>query len=135
MRHRIAGKKLNRSTKHRKALFKNLARELFLHGEITTTEVKAKAVRPIAEKLITRAKKQDLASRRMIQAYFNDRKATTRLVDQVVPQLNKRDSGYTRIQRVGVRRGDDTMMVTLSLVDRIVEVEAKPNSQKSAQKS
>lgn len=131
MRHRIHGKKLNRSSGHRKALFKNLARNLFLHGQITTTEAKARAVQPIAEKLITRAKQQNLASRRMIQAYFNDRGVTTRLVDRIAPQLDKRTSGFTSLELVGPRRGDNTMMAQLSLVDKLVMVEVEEPKKKN----
>lgn len=119
MRHRVSGRKLNRSSGHRKALFKNLAREFFLRGEITTTEAKAKSVRPIVEKLITKAKKQSLSTRRAVHSYFNDKSVTSHVVDVVAPQLGGRTSGYTRIRKVGARRGDNSMMVKLSLVDRV----------------
>lgn len=138
MRHRIAGKKLNRSTGHRKALFKNLAKDLFIHGQITTTEAKAKAIKPMVDKLITRAKKQDLASRRRIQAFFNNKTVTNQLVDRIAPQLNTRTSGYTRIRRQKIRRGDNSIMVTLSLVDPLVvveAVEAKESTKKVSKKS
>ena len=140
MRHRVAGKKLNRSTNHRKALFKNLARSLFLHGKISTTEAKAKAIQPIAEKLITRAKKQNLHSRRIIHAFFNDKVVTSRLVDLIAPQLGGRESGFTRIRKVGTRKGDNTLMATISLVDRVIEPEVttkevKPKKSKDSSKS
>jgi len=135
MRHRVKSKKLNRSSGHRKALFKNLAKDLFLHGQITTTETKAKVVQPIIEKLITRAKKQNLQARRMIQDFFSDGTITTHVVDRIAPQLDSRTSGYTRIRKIGPRRGDDTMMASLSLVDRIVPVEAATENTKKVKKT
>lgn len=118
MRHKIAGKRLNKSSKHRKALFRNLSRELLLRGSITTTQAKAKAVRPFVEKILTKAKKQSLQSRRLIHQSLPDRKLTNYIVDVVAPALKERPGGYTRIRRQGVRRGDGAMLVRLSLVDQ-----------------
>lgn len=132
MRHRVAGKKLNRSSKHRKALFKNLAGQLFIHGEITTTEAKAKAIQSKVEKLITKAKEQTLHSRRQIHSVFNSKPVTNRLFDQIAPKLGQRESGFTRIRKVGVRRGDNANMVKLSLVDRAALIEVPEADVKKA---
>lgn len=123
MRHRVGGKKLNRSSNHRKALFKNVASGLIEHGEITTTEAKAKAIQATVEKLVTKAKKQTLHSRRLIHSFLNDKKLTSKLVDKLAPQLGHRSSGFTKIQKLGVRRGDNATMVKLSLVDKVAMIE------------
>lgn len=133
MKHRIQSKKLNRSSGHRKALFKNLAKSLVLYGSVTTTETKAKVIQPIAEKLLTQAKNQTLHSRRLIQQFFNDKAITNQLVDQIAPQLEDRTSGFTRISRIGFRRGDNAMMASLSLVDKIQPVvEVSPTDDKKS---
>ena len=116
MKHRRKGRKLNRSTKHRSALYKNLSLSLFKHGAIKTTEAKAKAVSRFVDKLITTAKKNTISSRRKIAKTFGKRQSVNHLVDVVAPQL-KRTSGFTRIVRLGKRQGDDTMMVRMELLD------------------
>ena len=116
MKHRRKGRKLNRSTKHRSALYKNLSLSLFEHGSIKTTEAKAKAVSRFVDKLITTAKKNTIPSRREIAKTFGKRQSVNHLVDVVAPQL-KRTSGFTRIVKLGKRQGDDTMMVRMELLD------------------
>lgn len=118
MKHRVKKTHLNRSTKHKKALFKNLTKSLFDHGEIITTQAKAKAVKGYIEKLITKAKKNTLHSRRQVHSHLNTRSLTHKLVDVIAPSF-KKNSGYTRITRIGRRRGDNTMMVKLSLTQVI----------------
>lgn len=118
MRHRVAGKKLSRHRGHRKALFKNLISGLILHGEIKTTESKAKAVRPLVEKLITKGKAGTLHARRIIAAFLQNKKVVNRIVDEIGPIFKSRPGGYTRIIRLGRRRGDNAMMVKLELVDK-----------------
>lgn len=131
MKHRVAGRKLNRTSKHRQALFKNVVGQLVLHGEITTTEAKAKSVQATVEKMITKAKAQTLHARRQLHAYFNDKTVTSRLVDQIAPKLSGRTSGYTRIRKVGYRRGDNALLVKLSLVDKVVLIDEKQDVAKA----
>ena len=127
MRHRSSGKKLSRDIKKRKALFKNLINSLVIHGKIKTTEAKAKAVRGLMDKLITKAKTGTLNSRRLIAAFLQNKKAVKKLVDELAPLFKKRPGGFTRIVRLGKRRGDDAMMVNLELVE-------KPESKKAKKK-
>ena len=138
MRHRKAGYKLGRTEAHRKATLRNLAAGLFEHGQITTTVPKAKAVQPFVEKLITRAKKGDLHSRRIVASKLNDRimadneelvernrygelrkgpKLVKHVMETVAPQFKDRAGGYTRIVRLGTRRiGDSAELCVLQLV-------------------
>lgn len=137
MRHRSATRHLGRNTEQRKSLFKNLLRALFEHGQIETTEAKAKAIKGIADKLIHRAQEGTLSARRVIGRFFGTRQAVNLLVDQVAPAMKDRNSGYTRIVRLGKRRGDDSMMVKMELVSRPLEKpevvrEAKPKKEKVA---
>ena len=111
-------KKFSRDRAHRKALFKNLINALVLKGEIKTTESKAKAVRRLIDKLITKGKKGTLHSRRSIAAFLQNRRAVNRIVDELSPLFAKRPGGFTRIIRLGRRRGDDAMMVKLELVKK-----------------
>lgn len=121
MRHRVFGKKLSRDRGHRKALFKNLINALVIHGEIKTTESKAKAVRRLVDKLITKGKDSTLHSRRLIAAFLQDKKAVNKITDELVPLFKSRPGGFTRIVRLGKRRGDDAMMVRLELVEKAKE--------------
>jgi len=131
MRHRIAGKKLSRHRGHRKALFKNLINSLIIHGEIKTTESKAKAVRRLVDRLITRGKSGTLHARRLIAAFLQDKKVVNRIVDEIAPIFKNRPGGYTRMTRLGRRRGDDAMMVKLELVEKPKEKEEKKKEGKS----
>jgi len=99
-------------------LFANLTRELVRHGRITTTEAKAKALRPYAEKLITKAKKGDLAARRQVLAKLKDRDLVAYLFEDVAPRFANRDGGYTRILKLSPRKGDNAAMALIELVDR-----------------
>lgn len=117
MRHRLAGKKLSLDRGQRKSLFKNLIRSLIIHGRIKTTEAKAKAIRGLVEKLITKGKKQTLQSRRLIAAFLQNKKVVNKIVDELGPLFKKRTGGFTRIIRLGKRRGDKAMMVNLELVE------------------
>lgn len=118
MRHRVASKQLNRDTKHRESLIKNLARALFEHGAITTTRTKAKVVQPVAEQLITTARGGTIADRRTLHAFFGKRDVVNTLVDRIIPVIGTRTSGFTRITDVGTRAGDNAALVELSLVDK-----------------
>ncbi len=106
MRHRVAGRKFGRNTNQRKALFRNLAVSLILHERITTTEAKAKTIRPIVEKLVTMSREDTLHHRRLIMARLNDERATSKLFDIIGPRFDGQPGGYTRIYKLGTRRGD-----------------------------
>ncbi|PIR61699.1 MAG: 50S ribosomal protein L17 [Candidatus Pacebacteria bacterium CG_4_10_14_0_8_um_filter_43_12] len=114
MRHRVSGVKLNRDTKHRVALFKNLARSLILYGSVTTTEAKGKQLKRVADRLVGQAKTNDLASRRILHRYFGHRDIVNTLVDRIAPVFTDRVSGFTKIEKSGIRMGDNTAMVTVS---------------------
>lgn len=116
MRHRSKIKKFNRDTKSRKALFKNLVRSLVEQGSIVTTEAKAKEAKRIADKLIGKAKDDSLATRRTLHRFFGARDVVNTLVDRIAPEFSDRVSGFTRVTKVGVRRGDNTPIAKLSLV-------------------
>lgn len=126
MRHRVAGKKLSRSVGHRTALRRNLVTELFRHERICTTRAKAEAIRGQAEKLITTAKhglsgeKEDPAkgvhARRLAAARLNDRDIVTKLFGEIAPRYMERPGGYTRMLKLGQRKGDAAPMVLLELV-------------------
>ena len=123
MRHRVAGRRLGRSSGHRRALRRNLITELFRHERIKTTEAKAKAIRSGAEKLITLAKRglQDdsytLHARRQAVAALNDPAIARKLFDELAPRYEEREGGYTRLYKLGRRQGDGALLVVLELVE------------------
>lgn len=123
MRHRISGAKLGRNGAQRKVLFRNLIRELYIHGRITTTEAKARAIRADAEKLITKAKRgladggDRVHSQRMVVAYLNDKTVAHKLFEELAPRYSERNGGYTRIVKIGKRRGDAADMAVIELVE------------------
>ncbi len=122
MRHRVAGKTLSRDKDHREALARNLATQLFLHGAIETTEAKAEFVQAYAEKLITLAKQaledpsKQVAARRLAAARLYGREVVKKLFDEIAPRYRDRNGGYTRIYKLGFRRGDAAPMARLELV-------------------
>jgi large subunit ribosomal protein L17 len=126
MRHKVAGKKLSRSTGHRNALRRNLMNALFRHERIKTTDAKAEAIRAEAEKIITMAKRglahQDPArgvhARRVVFARLRDKDNVHKLFDELAPRYAERPGGYTRVYKLGPRKGDAAPMVLLELVDR-----------------
>src|SRR5262245_65842237 len=117
MRHRRSGKKLGRDSAHRKSLYSNLAGALIEHGRIQTTEAKAKAVKPFAEKMITLGKRGDLHARRQALSELRSQDVVHRLFADVAPRFAERPGGYTRIVKLGPRQGDAADMVYLELVD------------------
>ena len=117
MRHQRSGKKLGRDSAHRKALYSNLAGALIEHGRIETTEAKAKAVKPFAEKMITLGKRGDLHARRQALAALRSNRVVHRLFADIAPRFTERPGGYTRIVKLGPRQGDAADMVYLELVD------------------
>jgi large subunit ribosomal protein L17 len=117
MRHARTGKKLGRDSAHRKALYANLAGALIEHGRIKTTVTKAKAVKPIAEQMITLGRRGDLHARRQATAFLRSRDVVHRLFADVAPLFKDRPGGYTRIVKIGTRPGDSAEMAYLELVD------------------
>lgn len=118
MRHRVKAKHFNRDANHRKLLLRNLVRSLIEHGEITTTEVKAKETKRWADRLINQARTNSVAVRRTLHTYFGKRDVVNALVEKIAPVFGKRTSGYTTITRLGKRRGDNVEMVKLALVEQ-----------------
>lgn len=118
MRHRKAGYKLGRLTQHRWALFRNLLVALFRHERITTTEAKAKAVQGLADHVITLAKRETLHARRQVLSLVPDVAVVRTVFDTIAARFSDRNGGYTRIVKVGVRKGDAAPMVLLELVER-----------------
>jgi large subunit ribosomal protein L17 len=117
MRHQKDRGKLSRSTAHRKSLLMNLSREVITHERITTTEAKAKAVKPDLERLITLAKRGDQHARRQAMARLGqDKFVVYKLFEEIAPRYTERPGGYTRILKLGPRRSDSTEMVLLELV-------------------
>jgi large subunit ribosomal protein L17 len=116
MRHRIATKRLNRDTNHRKALLKNLVRSLVETGSIVTTEAKAKETRRIADRLIHKAQTDTVAVRQLLHRTFGRRDVVNTLVDRVAPAMKDRVSGFTTLKLEGTRRGDNSDLYRLSLV-------------------
>ncbi len=132
MRHLVKGRNLTRTTSHKKALMKNLATALFEHKSIKTTEAKAKELRPYAEKLITKARVAlkreklgllpegqtiDIHSRRMVAKFIKSKAVLQELFDTIAPAVENRDGGYTRIVKIGFRRGDAAREAQIELVD------------------
>jgi large subunit ribosomal protein L17 len=120
MRHRKSGRKLNRTSSHRDAMFRNMASSLFRHEEIRTTLPKAKELRRVAEPLITMAKTPSLARRRLAFSRLRDAAAVSKLFDELGPRFLDRPGGYTRILKCGYRVGDNAPMAVVQLVDRSI---------------
>ena len=118
MKHKIKGKKLNRTSSHRKALFKNMAQAIIKHEQIITTLPKAKTMKPIVEKLITLAKKGSLHARRQAYSKLQDEKMVTKLFETLATRYADRAGGYTRVLKAGYRYGDAAAMAVIELVDR-----------------
>lgn len=118
MRHRIKGRKLHRNTKQRQALFKSLIQALILNEKIKTTEAKAKAIKGLMDKLISQAKKGSLSARRQVLAFLPDKTAVHKLFDVIAPRTKDRISGFTRMLRLGHRKGDNTMIAQVELIDK-----------------
>ena len=118
MRHRIAGRKLNRTSQHRQMLFRNMSQALIKHEQIVTTLPKAKALRPVVEKLITLGKKGGLHARRQAYAQLRDEAMTKKLFQVLGPRYAERPGGYTRVLKAGFRYGDSAPMAVIELVDR-----------------
>lgn len=118
MRHRVHGRKLNRTSSHRKAMFANMAVALIQHEQIKTTLPKAKDLKPIVEKLITLGKKGGLSNRRLAASRLRDEEIVKKLFDVIAPRYKERNGGYARILKAGLRYGDAAPMAIIELVDR-----------------
>ena len=116
MRHGKSGRKLGRTSSHRKAMFRNMVTSLFEHERMVTTEQKAKELRPIAEKMITLAKRGDLHARRQALSYIQSKDVVAKLFDEIQGQFADRQGGYTRIIKTGNRLGDAAPMAIIELV-------------------
>ncbi len=125
MRHGMNGRKLNRTTSHRKAMFSNMANALIKHEQITTTLPKAKDLRPIVEKLITLGKKGGLANRRLAFSRLRDDAMVSKLFGALAERYKDRQGGYVRILKAGFRYGDAAAMAVIELVDRDVEAKGQ----------
>ncbi|MCR9134377.1 MAG: 50S ribosomal protein L17 [Alphaproteobacteria bacterium] len=121
MRHRKSGRKLNRTSSHRKAMFANMAASLIEHEQIVTTLPKAKEIRPVVEKLVTLGKKGDLHSRRRAISKLQDVEVVRKLFDTIATRYADRHGGYLRIMRAGFRKGDNAPMAVIEFVDRDVD--------------
>lgn len=128
------GPRLGGSPAHEKLLLANLATELFRHGKIKTTETKAKRLRPLAEQLITKAKRGDLHSRRRVLGVVKDKDVVYSLFEQIAPRYTNRPGGYTRITKVGIRKGDAAPMAVIELVEEL-QVVATTAPAKAARKA
>jgi len=134
MRHRKSGRKLNRNSSHRKAMFRNMSASLFEHEMIQTTLAKAKELRRKAEPLITLAKEDSVANRRLAFARLRDRDVVTKLFNELGPRYKARPGGYLRVLKCGFRSGDNAPMAIVELVDRpVIAEEVQEGATKTAQ--
>jgi large subunit ribosomal protein L17 len=131
VRHGRAGFKLGRVTAHRWAMFRNMLVALFRHERITTTEAKAKAIRGLADEMVTLAKRENLHARRQVLSMMPDTEVVGKLFDTIAARFSDRHGGYTRILRAGTRPGDRAQMVILELVDRPAAEKEKGKKEKA----
>jgi len=134
LRHQRSGKKLGRDSAHRKALYANLTASLIEHGRIRTTETKAKAVRPVAEKMITLGRDGSIHARRQALAFLRSQEIVHMLFSEVAPRFKDRPGGYTRVIKLGPRQGDSAPMAYLEFVDFVPGGEA-PAAETSGSRS
>ena len=127
------GHRLGGSAAHERHILANLATALFQHGRITTTEAKARRLRPVAERLITFAKRGDLHARRQVLTTVTDRNIVHALFTEIAPTFENREGGYTRITKIGPRKGDNAAMAVIELVPE--EVEARPSRRRRARRA
>ena len=125
MRHRVGGRKLQRTSSHRAALFRNMAAALIKHEQITTTVAKAKELRPYVEKLVTLAKRGGLSNRRLAQSRLMDDAQLVKLFDVIAPRYASRDGGYTRVVKAGIRMSDAAPIAVIEFIDRDVSAKGQ----------
>lgn len=133
MRHQKTGRKLGRNSSHRKAMYRNMVTSLFKYGQLETTDAKAKELKPIAEKLITLAKKGDLHSRRLALSYMNEKTVTHKLFDDIKNGYLNRQGGYLRVLKNGFRRGDGAAVSIVQLLPAEGVVKKTGKKNKSAE--
>jgi large subunit ribosomal protein L17 len=126
MRHRVHGRKLGRTSAHRKALFRNQLSSLFAHERIVTTVAKAKELRPLAERMVTLARTGSLPARRKVLTMVADKDIVRRLFDDIAPRFSGRPGGYTRILRLGRRHGDGAELAILEFIDYTLKAKEEP---------
>jgi len=129
------GPRLGGSPSHQRLIVANLATQLFEHGRITTTETKARLLRPLAEKLITKARRGDLHNRREVLKTVRDKSVVHELFTEIAPRFAERPGGYTRITKIGPRKGDNAPMAVIELVTEPYEPHAAPGSKTAAKRS
>ncbi|HEX4472668.1 MAG TPA: 50S ribosomal protein L17 [Nocardioides sp.] len=129
------GPRLGGSPAHQRLIVSNLATQLFEHGRITTTETKARILRPVAEKLITKAKRGDLHNRREVLKTVRDKSVVHVLFTEIAPRFAERPGGYTRITKIGPRKGDNAPMAVIELVSEAYEPKADKPAKKAAKKA
>lgn len=129
MRHKVYGKKLGRTKNERTALFKSLVQALVLQGSIVTSEAKAKAIRGMVDKIITQAKNKD--TRRLLQSFLISKPTQEKLLNEIIPNLGNRNSGYTSLVRMGSRVGDGAFMVKMSFMQEESTVTRQPSETKN----
>ena len=125
MRHRVGHRKLQRTSSHRTALFRNMAAALIKHEQITTTTAKAKELRPYVEKLVTLAKRGGLSNRRLAQSKIMDDAQVRKLFDVIGPRYADRSGGYTRVIKAGIRSSDAAAIAIIEFVDRDVDAKGQ----------
>ncbi|MDH3254432.1 MAG: 50S ribosomal protein L17 [Acidobacteriota bacterium] len=118
MRHNVHGRKLGRTTAHRRALFRNQLSSLIEHERIRTTLQKAKELRPLADRMVTQGKRGSLHARRLVGRVVSDRRQVSKLFDEIAPRFAERTGGYTRIVKLGPRKGDGAEMAVLEFVEK-----------------
>jgi len=128
------GARLGGSAAHERLMLANLATALFEHGRITTTEAKARRLRPVAEKLVTKAKKGDLHNRRLVLATIRDKSVVHTLFTEIAPRFAERPGGYTRITKIGNRRGDNAPMAVIELVEALTVAQQATGEAEAATK-
>ena len=134
MRHRVSGRKLGRTTSHRRAMFRNQLASFIEHERIRTTLHKAKELRPLAEKMITQGKRDTLHARRQVRRWVDDRSLIKKLFDDIAPRFAERPGGYTRIVKLGPRLGDAAEMAILELVEKGDEAAPEPKKKAKGKK-
>lgn len=136
MRHRVTGRKLDRNTNQRKALFRSLANSLILHEKVVTTEAKAKSVRPLVEKLITRAKEDSIHNRRLLIKELVHENSVKKMLEVIGPKFKERNGGYTKLVKIGSRHGDRARMTALIFSEEVSSFipKAKEEAKKKAVK-
>ncbi len=129
------GPRFGGSPAHQRIILANLATQLFQHGKITTTEAKAKRVQPLADRLISKAKRGDLHNRRIVLQTVTDKGVVHTLFTEIAPKLAEREGGYTRITKIGPRKGDNAPMAVIEIVTESVEESRKAKAKGSAKKA